>query len=387
MLRPTLRSLHDAAAGAVSLRYRMDAETTSTQYGQTRRHQAVYAPAINRVQHATVSALPATSAIGAVPTPDFIQPGSTFLDPACEVALNNTLIAMFDCGVGYDEKTDKVKSNIPWGSATICLCTPAHRAVFSSAKSTCVKDASDAESMKDFVDGMQLILDGCREAFSTSEPPSGNDLSFSSSSSNSNASINVPLVVGIVCGVLALLIGALVFVFIYRRGRRSRNSHKKTAESGAQIVENTPSILTRGELAYASSDGETVSILSLTSSEKAPLPSVSPAFAKPQLMSFLADSPTFDLVDPAEWNVAQTVSWLTSLNYPAQVVASFEGAGVDGMFLKVLSKTRESCKEALKNDLQVDNVRTRALLADSIVSLFEARADGLTAGELPGYSG
>ncbi|KAJ3230235.1 hypothetical protein HDU81_004647 [Chytriomyces hyalinus] len=254
---------------------------------------------------ATVSALPATSAVGAIPTPDFIQPGSTVLAPACEVALNNTIIAMFDCGLGYDATTDNVKSSVSWGSATMCMCTPDHRAVFSAAKSTCVKNASDAESMKDLVD------------------------------------------------------------------------------------ENTPSILTRGEFAYASSIGETVSLLSLTNSEKAPLPppASSSAFTKqPRLMSFFAETPTYDIVDPAEWTVAQTVAWLTGLNYPPQVVASFEGAGVDGMFLKVLSKNRESCKEALKNDFLVDNVRTRALLADSIVSLFEIRSDGLMAGELPGYS-
>ncbi|KAJ3219808.1 hypothetical protein HDU81_000260 [Chytriomyces hyalinus] len=90
-------------------------------------------------------------------------------------------------------------------------------------------------------------------------------------------------------------------------------------------------------------------------------------------------------VEPELWSVAQAVLWVKELGHAVEIQKAFQDASVDGAFLKVMGKSQEACKESLKNDLGVENVRTRALLADAILSLFEVEAGG--AGfEPPGYS-
>ncbi|KAI8841996.1 hypothetical protein BJ741DRAFT_593847 [Chytriomyces cf. hyalinus JEL632] len=88
-------------------------------------------------------------------------------------------------------------------------------------------------------------------------------------------------------------------------------------------------------------------------------------------------------VEPETWSVAQAVLWVKELGYAVEIQKAFQDASVDGAFLKVMGKSQEACKESLKNDLGVENVRSRALLADAILSLFEVEASGF---EPPGYS-
>ncbi|KAJ3239096.1 hypothetical protein HDU78_003063, partial [Chytriomyces hyalinus] len=87
-------------------------------------------------------------------------------------------------------------------------------------------------------------------------------------------------------------------------------------------------------------------------------------------------------VEPETWSVAQTVLWVKELGYAVEIQKAFQDASVDGAFLKVMGRSQEACKESLKNDLGVENVRSRVLLADAIMSLFEVEASGF---EPPGY--
>ncbi|KAJ3388998.1 hypothetical protein HDU80_011584, partial [Chytriomyces hyalinus] len=88
-------------------------------------------------------------------------------------------------------------------------------------------------------------------------------------------------------------------------------------------------------------------------------------------------------VEPETWSVAQTVLWVKELGYAVEIQKAFQDASVDGAFLKVMGRSQEACKESLKNDLGVENVRSRVLLADAILSLFEVETSGF---EPPGYS-
>ncbi|KAJ3229205.1 hypothetical protein HDU81_005538 [Chytriomyces hyalinus] len=232
--------------------------------------------------------------------------------------------------------------------------------------------------------GMDMMAEGCRQAFATSEETQGSGLASSSLSASSTQSFDVALVIGVVCAALTLLVGAIVLI-TYRRNQSS--PIRKKGETDGVSLTRTSTISTRDEHIGEPTDVmETVPLVSLAcGSEKTHAQaSTLPPLAQ---QSGSQESGRFDEMDPADWKVAQTVAWLAHLNYPQDVQSTFEEMGVDGTFLKVLSRSRESCKEALKNDLQVNQVRTRALLADSIVSLFEARNIGVEAhAALPGYS-
>ncbi|KAI8843359.1 hypothetical protein BJ741DRAFT_590653 [Chytriomyces cf. hyalinus JEL632] len=368
-----------------------------------------------RFTTASTSLTPSISATAsAALTPVFIQPGSTDLSPACEVSLNSTVVTMYGCGYVYDEATEQMISNVPWGSVMLCVCIPVecgcifllsfvrpcsfffpthhtsfpqhqktNRKVFADAKINCTPDASRMVYLKDFIEGMDMMADGCRQAFATSEEAQGSGLASSSLPASSNQSLDIALVIGVVCAVLTVLVGAIVLI-TYRR-HHSPAIQKKGETDGESLMRSS-TISMRSEHSGEPSDAmETVPLHSLTGSEKthAQTPTTTPLLLHSGSQEILR----FDEVDPAEWTVAQTVAWLAHLNYPPEVRSTFEEMGVDGMFLKVLSRSRESCKEALKNDLNVNHVRTRALLADSIVSLFEARNIGVEAHALlPGYS-
>ncbi|TPX54097.1 hypothetical protein CcCBS67573_g09623 [Chytriomyces confervae] len=308
-------------------------------------------------------------------TPVFIQPGSTDLSPACEVSLNSTIVTMHGCGYVYDEATDQMVSNVAWGST--------NRKVFADAKISCTPDASGFVYIKDFIEGMDMMADGCRQAFATSEEAQGSGLASSSVSASSTQSLNIAMVIGVVCATLTVLVGAIVLI-TYRR-HHSVAIQKRKGETDGERLMRSSTISMRSEHSGEPSDAmETVPLHSLAGSEKTHAQTP----ATPLLLQSVSqERRRFEEVDPADWKVSQTVAWLAHLNYPPEVQSTFEEMGVDGMFLKVLSRSRESCKEVLKNDLNVDHVRTRALLADSIVSLFEARNIGVEAHALlPGYS-
>ncbi|KAJ3388999.1 hypothetical protein CcCBS67573_g04567 [Chytriomyces confervae] len=107
-----------------------------------------------------------------------------------------------------------------------------------------------------------------------------------------------------------------------------------------------------------------------------------------QLESFAET--TFDVREAELWSAGQTVAWLKSLQYPQPVLMSFSNNNCDGHLLKAIGKNVDSCKEALKSDFGITDVRTRTLLADSICALFEKQSHGYGAssGEQlpPGYT-
>ncbi|KAJ3231311.1 hypothetical protein HDU81_003874 [Chytriomyces hyalinus] len=88
-----------------------------------------------------------------------------------------------------------------------------------------------------------------------------------------------------------------------------------------------------------------------------------------QLESFIET--TFNVNEAATWSTAQTVAWLKSLHYDPEVLLIFSKNNCDGRLLKAIAKTTETCKEALKTDFFISEVRTRTLLADNICALFE----------------
>ncbi|KAJ3257145.1 hypothetical protein HDU77_002795 [Chytriomyces hyalinus] len=88
-----------------------------------------------------------------------------------------------------------------------------------------------------------------------------------------------------------------------------------------------------------------------------------------QLESF--NETSFNVNEAAVWTTGQTVAWLKSLQYESEVLLMFSKNNCDGPLLKAIAKTTETCKEALKTDFGISEVRTRTLLADNICGLFE----------------
>ncbi|KAJ3243004.1 hypothetical protein HDU77_010577 [Chytriomyces hyalinus] len=107
-----------------------------------------------------------------------------------------------------------------------------------------------------------------------------------------------------------------------------------------------------------------------------------------QLESFTET--TFDVREAELWSAGQTVAWLKSLQYPQPVLMSFWNNNCDGHLLKAIGQNVDSCKEALKSDFGIMDVRTRTLLAVSICGLFETQSHGYgsSSGEQlpPGYT-
>ncbi|KAI8823846.1 hypothetical protein BJ741DRAFT_715059 [Chytriomyces cf. hyalinus JEL632] len=105
---------------------------------------------------------------------------------------------------------------------------------------------------------------------------------------------------------------------------------------------------------------------------------------------------SFNVNEAALWTTGQTIAWLKSLQYDPEVLLVFSKNNCDGPLLKAIGKTTETCKEALKTDFGISEVRTRTLLADNICGLFENGAttqaarygtSGTTRDQLPpGYT-
>ncbi|KAJ3130804.1 hypothetical protein HK100_007442, partial [Physocladia obscura] len=76
-------------------------------------------------------------------------------------------------------------------------------------------------------------------------------------------------------------------------------------------------------------------------------------------------------VRPIDWSVAQTLAWLRIIGHSEAVVDVFRTHGCDGRFLKAVAADRQTCAVFLRDDLQLEDVRTRAILADEILNVFE----------------
>ncbi|KAI8617057.1 hypothetical protein BC830DRAFT_1167315 [Chytriomyces sp. MP71] len=81
-----------------------------------------------------------------------------------------------------------------------------------------------------------------------------------------------------------------------------------------------------------------------------------------------------DMRQPETWTTAQTGSWLASVGTSPDVVRVFQGHNLDGQYLKVISATMEACKESLRVDVGIADIRTRVLLANHIFNLFHVNS-------------
>ncbi|KAI8617056.1 hypothetical protein BC830DRAFT_1167314 [Chytriomyces sp. MP71] len=77
-----------------------------------------------------------------------------------------------------------------------------------------------------------------------------------------------------------------------------------------------------------------------------------------------------DLSQPGAWSTAQTCTWLTSLEVGPEVVRVFKENNLDGQFLQAIAASSEACKESLRVDVGITDIRTRVILANHIFNLF-----------------
>ncbi|KAI8619828.1 hypothetical protein BC830DRAFT_1102230 [Chytriomyces sp. MP71] len=94
---------------------------------------------------------------------------------------------------------------------------------------------------------------------------------------------------------------------------------------------------------------------------------------------------SFDITTPGLWTVAQTCAWLHTNGHEWTVIQAFQAKNCDGVFLEALAHSRESCKESLRVDFGVADVRTRTVVANQICSLFEGSVGGPGDALPPGY--
>ncbi|KAI8617544.1 hypothetical protein BC830DRAFT_1113003 [Chytriomyces sp. MP71] len=296
-------------------------------------------------------------------TIDGVPPGSMG-SPDCEASANATIKALNSCGWILDDNDANTTQNLTVGLGTAvgCICAPQPLQIFHAGQSICAPFAGNNSDVSDYLDGLPYILDGCKEFLNPSTLNSGN-------------SVNVGAIVGGVVGGVVLLMCLALGVWWYRRTPLDTPPyiHDRMA-TDAEFVS------FRGEMrtptARESSSAQSILTIVDTAVKE----------SKQSIALPVPASPIHEVAtDPAAWTINQTIVWLQSLSYPADVLLTFRDCECDGAYLQVLSRSRASCKEALKKDMGIEDVRTRVLLANSIVGLFEAAQGRMDGAVLPGY--
>ncbi|KAJ3021126.1 UNVERIFIED_CONTAM: hypothetical protein HDU68_009787 [Siphonaria sp. JEL0065] len=89
-----------------------------------------------------------------------------------------------------------------------------------------------------------------------------------------------------------------------------------------------------------------------------------------QLLGGSGKGSHFDAIAPELWDVGQTLSWLSSLGQGNDTLRKFREQNTDGQVLKALAVNHESCRESLRRDFMIEDLKTRLSLSNEICKLF-----------------